>query len=83
MTKLIDNSNMETEEMWEEVKKTITPIKFQKILYNVFIMDTILQISCNALKAVDDNTDIINADDIRRGKFIKPTKIRYWKDAQE
>lgn len=38
-------------------------------------------ISCNELKAIDDTSDLIDADDFRKSKYIKPTKIRFWKDA--
>lgn len=46
-------------------------------------MDTIVLISCNELKAIDDTSDLIDADDFRKGKYIKPTKIKFWKDALE
>ncbi|CAD8160818.1 unnamed protein product [Paramecium pentaurelia] len=83
MTYLVDNSHLQTELMWAEVKKIISPAKFQKVLFNIFIMDTIVLISCNELKAIDDTSDLIDADDFRKGKYIKPTKIKFWKDALE
>ncbi|CAD8073843.1 unnamed protein product [Paramecium sonneborni] len=83
MTYLIDNSHLQAELMWIEVNKIISPAKFQKLLFNIFIMDTIVLISCNELKAIDDTSDLINADDFRKGKYIKPTKIRFWNNALE
>jgi len=77
----VDNYKLDFKSMIDEVKKIVTPDKFQKVLQNLFMIDTIVLISCNEIRPIDDNTEMAEINEAKRKKYKKPTRVKRWDEA--
>ena len=75
LTFAVDNYKLDFKQMIFEISKIVTPDKFQKVLQNLFMIDTIVLISCNEIRPIDENCEIYEK---RAKKYKKPTRVRRW-----
>lgn len=81
LTYAVDNYKLDFKSMIDEIKKIITADKFQKVLQNLFMVDTIVLISCNEIRPVDEDPELQELEESKRSRYKKPTKVRSWEDA--
>lgn len=45
------------------------------------MIDTIVLISCNEIRPIDDNTEMAEINEAKRKKYKKPTRVKRWDEA--